>query len=254
VNPDQVAKRLHIIHQRIDGLANGVPILDEAIEDLRTALEEVRVADEQLRQQNEELAAAHLEVEVERQRYRELFNLAPDAYLVTDLTGIITEANLSAAHLLRMPHRTLPGKALATYIAKPDRVLFRSLVSRPELGSGPHPVPFRLQPRQAEPIEAELTYSVGCGVERQPNAIRWLIRDISEHTRTADRIRALNSELETRVVERTADLRSAQRLAEDLLVREQAARRAAGGQRSTLPPCPKARKHRRAGRRYRARL
>jgi PAS domain S-box-containing protein len=38
--------------------------------------------------------------DIERRRYHDLFDLAPDAYLVTDLDGIIDEANLSASRLL----------------------------------------------------------------------------------------------------------------------------------------------------------
>ena len=38
--------------------------------------------------------------ETERQRYRQLFALAPDGYLVTDMQGKIREANQAAAAFL----------------------------------------------------------------------------------------------------------------------------------------------------------
>src|SRR5256885_15870105 len=60
--------------------------------DLFGALEELRVADEELRVQNEELAASKHAIDAERLRYRELFDFAPDAYLVTDVHGTIREA------------------------------------------------------------------------------------------------------------------------------------------------------------------
>jgi len=82
------------MYEGIGDLAAGtLPPGGEILEELRTALEELRVADEELRAQNEELIAAHLQVETEWRRYQELFQLAPNAYLVTTLTGIITEAN-----------------------------------------------------------------------------------------------------------------------------------------------------------------
>src|SRR5687767_7619557 len=65
----------------------------ETLEDLKVALEELRVAQEELRQQNEELASAHIELDRERQRYQELFEFAPNPYLVTDHLGIILQAN-----------------------------------------------------------------------------------------------------------------------------------------------------------------
>src|SRR5687767_4744220 len=60
----------------------------ETLEDLKVALEELRVAQEELRHQNDELATAHLQLDRERQRYQELFEFAPNPYLVTDHLGI----------------------------------------------------------------------------------------------------------------------------------------------------------------------
>ena len=197
------------------------------IEDLRAMLQKLRAVEEQLQQQNEELAAARGLVDVERQRYQDLFELAPDAYLVTDLTGIITEANQSASRLLRIPSVSLPGKALAAYVVNEDRPRFRSLLGQHERGPHPLTLSFTLQPRQSGPIHTEVTYSIGHDSQGNEAGIRWLIRDVSDQERLGQQIRALNTELEHKVAKRTSDLRAAQQLSEDLLVREQAARRAA---------------------------
>jgi signal transduction histidine kinase/ActR/RegA family two-component response regulator len=76
-------------------------------------------------------------------------------------------------------------------------------------------------------LYAELTYSVVHDENGTPRGFRWLIRDVTDQERLSRQIRTLNAELELRVAERTADLRAAQQLSEDLLRREQAARRAA---------------------------
>jgi PAS domain S-box-containing protein len=200
---------------------------EENLEDLRLALEELRVADEELRQQNEELNAAHLEVDVERHRYRELFDLAPDAYLVTSLAGIIAEANQSAARLFGIASQFLTGKALPAYVASEDRTRFRALLNESVHRSGTRTMPFRFRTRGGKRLYVELTYSLAHGPEGKPAGFRWLIRDVTEQERLARHIRTLNAELESRVAERTTDLRAAQQLSEDLLRREQAARRAA---------------------------
>jgi PAS domain-containing protein len=70
-------------------------------EELQASLEELQIAEEELQQQQEELAASRYLVEAERQRYQELFNFAPDGYLVTDAHGVIQEANRAAAVLLQ---------------------------------------------------------------------------------------------------------------------------------------------------------
>jgi PAS domain S-box-containing protein len=199
----------------------------ESVQDLRLTLEELRVADEELRQQNEELAATHVQVDAERRRYQELFELAPDAYLVTNLDGIISEANQSASQLLGIPAQFLTGKALAAYIASEDRPRFRSMLAYPRSGAGPRTTQFRLRTREGVRLYAELTYSVARNVDDTPIGFRWLVRDVTEQERLARQIRTLNAELESRVADRTADLRAAQQLSEDLLRREQAARRAA---------------------------
>jgi len=46
-------------------------------------------------------------LEVERQRYQELFEEAPDGYLVTDPQGTIQSANCAAATLLNVSQKFL---------------------------------------------------------------------------------------------------------------------------------------------------
>jgi PAS domain S-box-containing protein len=229
VTPEDFGKRLQAIHQRIDGLARDGPNPpDQTMEELRAALEELRVAEEELRQQNEQLAAAQLQLEIERQRYLDLFELAPDAYISTDLLGVITEANQSASQLLRILHRPLRGRPLATYVATEDRPRFRALLSQHSRRfPGPITTMLRIQPRQGEPIEAEFTYSTAQDFTGNAAGFRWIVRDVTEKERLARHVRALTAELEQKVVSRTADLRAAQRLSDDLLVKEQAARHAA---------------------------
>jgi PAS domain S-box-containing protein len=200
---------------------------ERTVEELHLALEELRVVDEELRQRNEELSAAHFQLETERQRYQELFDLAPDAYLVTDLAGIIKEANQSASSLLGIAPQYLTGKALATYIEADDRARFRALLNdpRPEVPRA-RTMQFKIRTRQGTRLHGEMTFSLSHTADAIPSGIRWLIRDITQQERLATQIRTLNSELESRVAERTSDLRAAQQLSNDLLHSEQAARRA----------------------------
>jgi DNA-binding response OmpR family regulator len=76
----------------------------QRVEELRRTLEELHVHEEELRQQNDELAGAREAIEVERQRYQELFEFAPDGYVVTDAHGGIQAVNRAAAEgLNRQP-------------------------------------------------------------------------------------------------------------------------------------------------------
>jgi PAS domain S-box-containing protein len=220
VKPADFSARLHAMYQRVSEMTGSSE--DQAgavLEDLRTALEELRVADEERRQQNEDLAAAHDELENERKRYQQLFDLAPDAYLVTDLGGAVTEANLAASRLLQVDSQMLQGKALAVFIASDDRPRFRTLLN--QAGAGRRRIAaFQLQPREGPLINTEVTCSVVVEAAAKPTGIRWLIRDVTERERMAGQIRELNRDLETRIAARTADLTEAQRLSLDLIQRE----------------------------------
>ena len=230
MTPEEFSGKLQAMHQRLADLSQAESLgLDATMEELQASLEELRVADEELRQQNEQLTAAHLRVEMEQRRYQELFELAPDAYLVTDLTGIISEANISTSRLLGIPSQYLAGKALAAYVAAEDRTRFRALLSNVGLGQGrgSNTVSLKLQPREGHTVIAELTYSVSLDLDGKPNGRAVAIRDVTQQERMAQQIRSLNAELETRVAERTADLTAAQHLSDELLRREQSARRAA---------------------------
>jgi PAS domain S-box-containing protein len=231
---DNNEHRLSIVHQHIDDLASQGAVGSETLEDLRTTLEELRRADgefraryEELRARSEKLSVAHLQIEAERRKYQELFELAPDAYLTTNLTGIIQEANQSASRLFGIANHFLTGKALAAYISTDDRTRFRALLNDARDTDSARTASFRLRTRNGLRLYAELTYSLRHDEHNMPVGFRWLIRDVTEQERMARQIRTLNAELESRVAERTADLQAAQLLSEDLFHREQAARRAA---------------------------
>ena len=68
-------------------------LLEKALLDLYLVLEELQTAQEELHQQNQKLIATQHMVELERQRYQALFDLAPNGYLVTDLQGKICQVN-----------------------------------------------------------------------------------------------------------------------------------------------------------------
>ncbi|MDQ3208469.1 MAG: PAS domain S-box protein, partial [Gemmatimonadota bacterium] len=228
MNREEHADRIQAMQARLSALSStGDLASGETVEDLKVALEELRVAEEELRHQNEELSATHVELDQEQRRYQELFDFAPGAYLVTDPSGIVRHANRSAARLLNVPPTFLAGKALAAYIATEDRGRFRSLLTELGTGAESHTAAFKLQPREGGTLDAELTYSVAQTREGEPRSIRWLIRNVTEREQMARQIRALNTELESKVAARTADLSDAHRLAGELVDKEQSARRAA---------------------------
>jgi len=177
----------------------------EAFEEFQHALEELQTAEEELRQQNEELELTRRAVEAERRRYQELFDFAPDGYLVTDAKGNIQEANRAAAALLHVPQDSLVGKPLAVFVAKAKRAFYTRL-SQLYAGGRAEEWEVRLQPRGGAPFDASLTVGVMRDAAGRAVGLRWLLRDVTARKRAEAGLYALNEQLEQRVRERTAEL------------------------------------------------
>ncbi len=151
---------------------------EETSEALGVTMEEMRVAEEELHQQNHELQQSRRAVEAERQRYRDLFDFAPDGYLVTDLVGLIKEANRAAGELLGVPPGHLAGKPLAIYIAMDERPAFRFGLNRLLQNGRREDWIIRLRPRRDCEYHASITAAVVRDGNGTPTALRWLVREI----------------------------------------------------------------------------
>lgn len=157
-------------------------LLPEALEELNATVEELRVAEEEMRAQNEELLLTRLRVEAERHRYQDLFEFAPDGYLVTTPEGSILEANRAASHLLGIAPRFLKGRSLAASIAPDDLPTYSAALAAATFPAPTAPLErsLRLRRRHAGPFHAAVTVASVAPVGKQPAALRWLIRDVSE--------------------------------------------------------------------------
>lgn len=161
-------------------------ILAESFRELSFAIEEIYVSIEELRQQNEELVAARFLIEQERQRYQDLFELAPDGYLVTNAAGIILEANRAAVTLLNAAPEYLIGKPLVIFVERGDRSSFRSQLNRLCYQID------RLQnwqvcvhPHHCEPYVALFTATVVRDREGKASHLRICLRQLTEERQVA---------------------------------------------------------------------
>jgi len=93
-------------------------------EDLQRTLHELSVHQIELELQNEELRLTQVELDKARERYFDLYNLAPVGYLTLTEKGLIQEANLSAASLLGLPRAELVGRSLASFLAREDQDVY----------------------------------------------------------------------------------------------------------------------------------
>jgi two-component system, cell cycle sensor histidine kinase and response regulator CckA len=191
-------------------------IQQETLTELFIALEELNVATEEIQQQNEELMATRQQLELERQRYQELFDFAPDGYLVTDERGIIQQANITAANLLNLNRKFLSGKPLDIFINPAERDTFNSKWSRIKnflakefnntensstnqyskereynysntVSIGDWEI--NLQPREKELLPVVISISASRAMQSQGITLHWLFRDVSERKQAEQKIR-----------------------------------------------------------------
>ncbi|HEY9737372.1 MAG TPA: helix-turn-helix domain-containing protein [Trichocoleus sp.] len=191
MNFDTLAKQVAALSERLSWLipdsstANGFqPDTTAAVfKELGFAAEELNVALEEIQQQNESLTEAVTQIGLERKRYESLFKFAPQAYLTTDLEGIIQEVNLMASQLLEVPVQYLGGKPLAVYIHPDDRTVYRAELTRRRDRDYFQEWELRLVPRSQSNV------SVACSTVAVRNnsgeaiGFRWALRDISDRKR-----------------------------------------------------------------------
>ncbi len=177
---DELLRRVAVLHERANQ-GESAELLEQAFTELSVTVEELRVAEEEIRQQADELQGTYLLLEAERQRYRDLFDFAPDGYLVTDGLGVLREANQAAARLLNRPVDFVLGKPLAVYVSAKHVGQFRRELARVAEGNQVRVWETCLEAKGGQLTDVECTVAPA----RDPLngrllELRWRLNDISE--------------------------------------------------------------------------
>jgi two-component system NtrC family sensor kinase len=127
-------------------------------------------------------------VESQRRNYQSLFDLAPDAYFVTDVAGVIQQANGKAGALLGVRSSFLHGKPLALFFPPEHRPAYRRLMLKLARSDAFPETEFEMsfQPRKGPTFPAAVTLSVVRQSQAsgwRPVGLRWIVRDMSERKR-----------------------------------------------------------------------
>src|SRR5262245_8523199 len=187
------------------------------VDELMLATEELSAAEEELRAQNERLQEAHFALLEERERYRELFDHAPVAYIVTDVNGTIKSANQAAARLLMCRADLLRGKPIVVFARNVSRGRLRNAFRTLGSSRDSLALTFSLRDRRGRLRRVEATASVMRDIGGEITGSRWLIRDRTIRVRRERARRARAEQLELLVTERTAQLTHEQEVKDRLV-------------------------------------
>ncbi|MEH2173959.1 PAS domain S-box protein [Nostoc sp.] len=188
MNIEKFVQRTEILHKRLADLyqtASLLPwispdLLPEAFKELYNTSKIVQLAAEELSQQNEELVKTRNWLEAERHHYQDLFELAPDGYLVTNTEGIIQEANLTAAKLLNVSKHFLVGKPIINFVLLEERQQVRNELIQLSQSDRVRELFVHLQQRYGELFDAALTVTVVRNQQGKAISLRWMVRNITE--------------------------------------------------------------------------
>ncbi len=97
---------------------------------MQQALHELRVHQIELEMQNEELRQAQTKIEDAKERYFDLYDLAPIGYLTLNVQGSILQANLTSTHLLEVVRTELIKQPITRFIYRDDQDIFYQLCKR----------------------------------------------------------------------------------------------------------------------------
>jgi len=146
--------------------------------------------------QYRELLASRDAIDRERQKYFELFELAPDACFLTDSHGIIRESNAAASQLLGVPAQLLAGKTLLGFFDDSARNAYRHQLDQLAESERSEEWETRLRPRNGVQPEVSVSIARMTARGRGLAGLRWVVRDISRRNELLTRERKAREEAE----------------------------------------------------------
>ena len=95
-----------------------------SLDEMNSLIHELEVHQIELEMQNDELRSSQLELETERTRYFEFYNMAPVGFFSVNVQNLILECNLTASKLLGIPLSRLINQPITRFILKEDQDIY----------------------------------------------------------------------------------------------------------------------------------
>ncbi|MFH0984415.1 MAG: response regulator [Candidatus Omnitrophota bacterium] len=160
---------------------------------------------------------ANLKLKDSEDRLKVIFDYAPDAYYLFDLTGTFLDGNKAAEEICGYPKEELMGKSFMKMklIALSDMPKAAAALARSTLGFPSDPEEYTLHRRDGSVVVAEVRlFPVKIQGKVQ---VLGCARDITKRKKAEEALRQAHNELEARVCERTAELAKTQAYTQQIL-------------------------------------
>lgn len=145
----------------------------------------------ELQMQNEALRESQFELEVSRDRYRELYHDAPVGYVTLDATGKILEANQAAAAMLGTEREELEVSWLSSFMTVQDSDIFHLHRMQVLEGAQSQRCELRLITRHGDTVPVRIQSSACANPQGGEPLCRCVIIDLSELGEVRDRASSL---------------------------------------------------------------
>ena len=177
----------HAAEARFQGQPAPPPSKNEADQERR--LYELRIHQIELEMQNDELRLLQAELITARNRYFDLYNLAPVGYCTVDQKGRILETNIQTTTLLGVPQEKLIKQHFCDFVHHEDQPRYRLYLQQSQ--TAPQTCELRLLKPDGVPFWAQLQSATDA---RGTPIKRIMLSNITDHKRAADALRDDNTE------------------------------------------------------------
>ena len=157
--------------------------------DASAAARELRGHQIELQMQNEELRRAHVELDAQREKYFELFDRAPVGYLALDDSGVVRDANLTAARLLGVERQQLVHEPLSAFVFAADQDVYYRHLGLIRSSGWPQTCDLRLHSVDAEPFWVSLEWRTQSAAPGEPLRYQVTFADVHERVLAEEALR-----------------------------------------------------------------
>jgi len=169
-----------IAHERNTRMPKNLDAMSP--EETRQTLHELHVHQIELEIHNEELRRTQEQLDTERARYFDLYDLAPVGYCTLSEKGLILEANLTAATLLGLPRGALVKQPIFRFIHKDDEDIYYRHCKRLFATGKPQMCELRMVKTDGTELWAHLVMTAAQDPEGLPMS-RIVMSDINDRKR-----------------------------------------------------------------------